>query len=56
MDRKTRLQEQIRELDEQIREQRERIPPHSAKPEQIMQLEELEERREALQEELDSLE
>ena len=55
MDKKAQLQEQIKQLDEQIDEQKERIPPHSAKPEQIMELEDLEEKRESLQEELDSL-
>ncbi len=56
MDKKAQLQERIKRLDEQIEEQKERIPPHSAKPEQIMELEELEEKRDALQEELRALE
>ncbi len=49
------LKERIRQLDQQIEEQKKRIPPHSVKPEHIMELERLEEEREALQEKLDSL-
>jgi hypothetical protein len=54
-DRKEELRAEIRRLDERIEEQKQRIPPHSAKPEHIQELERLEEEREALQEELSSL-
>ncbi len=54
-DRKEELRDRIRDLDRRIEEQKQRIPPHSAKPEHIQELERLEEEREALQEELDSL-
>jgi uncharacterized protein YdcH (DUF465 family) len=55
-DRKEKLRAEIRRLDERIKEQKERIPPHSAKPEHIQELERLEEEREALKDELSSLE
>ena len=54
MDKKAELEERIRQLDEQIEEQKKRIPPHSARPQQLMHLEELEEQRDALQKELSS--
>jgi len=54
-DRKEKLRAEIRRLDERIKEQKERIPPHSVKPEHIQELERLEEEREALEDELSSL-
>jgi hypothetical protein len=54
-DRKTEIQKRIKELDICLEEQKKRIPPHSVQPEQIMELERLEDEREALQKELDSL-
>jgi prefoldin subunit 5 len=50
------LRERIRELQERIREQERRIPPHSVQPVHLRELERLEEERDALQRELDSLE
>ncbi|MDZ7759260.1 MAG: hypothetical protein U5L00_03265 [Desulfovermiculus sp.] len=54
-DRYRELTEQLRELEEKIEEQKKRIPPHSVKPEQIMELERLEEERDDLQAKLRSL-
>jgi len=50
------LKEQLQELEKKIAEQEKRIPPHSVKPEQILELERLEEERDALQEKLRSFE
>lgn len=50
------LKEQLRELEEKIEEQEKRIPPHSVQPEQVMELERLEEERDALLDEIRSLE
>ncbi|MFP4428535.1 MAG: hypothetical protein ACLFPB_04365 [Desulfovermiculus sp.] len=55
-DRYSELKEQLQELEKRIEEQEKRIPPHSVKPEQIMELERLEEERDALQEKLRNLE
>ncbi|MFO7877249.1 MAG: hypothetical protein R6U55_11785 [Desulfovermiculus sp.] len=55
-DRSSELKEQLKELEKRIEEQEKRIPPHSVKPEQIMELERLEEERDALQQKLRSLE
>ena len=49
------LREQILELQQRIEEQEWRIPPHSVQPEHLRELERLEEERDALQRELDSL-
>lgn len=46
------LKEQLQDLEKRIEEQKKRIPPHSVKPEQIMELERLEDERDALQEKL----
>ncbi|MFP4034817.1 MAG: hypothetical protein ACLFRE_04660 [Desulfovermiculus sp.] len=54
-DRYRELTEQLRELEEKIEEQKKRIPPHSVKPEQIMELERLEEERDDLLAKLRSL-
>lgn len=50
------LKEQFQELEKRIEEQEKRIPPHSVKPEQIMELERLEEERDVLLEKLRSFE
>lgn len=50
------LKVQLQELEKKIAEQEKRIPPHSVKPEQILELERLEEERDALQEKLRSFE
>ncbi len=49
------LRERIVELQQRIEEQERRIPPHSVQPEHLRELERLEEERDALQRELDSL-
>lgn len=54
-DRYRELTEQLRDLEEKIEEQKKRIPPHSVKPEQIMELERLEEERDDLLAKLRSL-
>jgi predicted nuclease with TOPRIM domain len=45
---KEELQKKLREVEEEIAQLNERIPPHSVKPVFIQQLDELEERREAI--------
>jgi hypothetical protein len=47
-----KLEEEIRRLEEEIEEQRLRIPPHSMKPEMLIELEELEAKRDQLRAEL----
>lgn len=47
------LKEEIERLEEEIEEQRLRIPPHSVNPAMLLELEELEERRDRLRTELD---
>lgn len=42
------LLEQLREVEEEIAQLNERIPPHSVKPIFIQQLDELEEKRDAI--------
>jgi len=46
------LEAEIRRLEEEIEEQRLRIPPHSMKPAMLMELEELETKRDQLMAEL----
>ncbi len=55
-DRCRELKEQLQELEEKIEEQEKRIPPHSVQPEQVMELERLEEERDVLLEEIRRLE
>jgi len=50
------LKQKLKGIDEQIEEQRKRIPPHSAKPAAIMELEALEEERDALTAEIRKIE
>jgi predicted nucleic acid-binding Zn-ribbon protein len=50
------LKRKIRGIEEQIEEQRKRIPPHSVKPAEIMELEALEEERDALAAEIRKIE
>ncbi len=47
-----KLEEEIGRLEDEIEEQRLRIPPHSMKPAMVMELEELEGRRDQLRAEL----
>ncbi len=47
-----KLEEEIRRLEVEIEEQRLRIPPHSVKPAMLMELEELEAKRDQLRAEL----
>lgn len=54
-DQRQLLKEKIDELDKAIAEQEERIPPHSVQPEHIQKLEDLEEQRQQLMEQLQSL-
>lgn len=49
------LQARIQELKELIQEQERRIPPHSVQPQQLQELERLEEEKERLQKELEAL-
>ena len=49
------LTQKLSELEAKIEEQKKRIPPHSVKPEQIMELERLEEERDQLRKKLRSL-
>lgn len=51
----TELRERILDLQQRIEEQERRIPPHSVQPEHMQELERLEDERDALQRELDSL-
>jgi hypothetical protein len=50
------LRQKFRGIEEQIEEQRKRIPPHSVKPAAIMELEALEEERDALAAEIRKIE
>jgi len=50
------LRQKLRGIEERIDEQRKRIPPHSVKPAAIMELEALEEERDALAAEIRKLE
>lgn len=50
------LKQKFRQIEEQIDEQRKRIPPHSVKPAAIMELEALEEERNALAAEIRKIE
>lgn len=50
-----KLRERILELQQRIEEQERRIPPHSVQPEHLQELERLEEERDAIQRELDTL-
>ena len=50
------LKQKIGDIEEQIEEQRKRIPPHSVKPAAIMELEALEEERDALAAEIRRIE
>lgn len=50
------LKQKIGDIEEQIEEQRKRIPPHSVKPAAIMELEALEEERDALAAEIRKIE
>ena len=54
-DRVEELRVRILDLQERIEDQERRIPPHSVQPEHLQELERLEEERDALQRELDSL-
>jgi predicted RNase H-like nuclease (RuvC/YqgF family) len=47
-----KLEQEIRRLEGEIEEQRLRIPPHSVNPAMLMELEELEDRRDQLRAEL----
>lgn len=49
------LQKQLAEVEEQIAELNQRIPPHSVKPVFIRQLDELEEKRDEIQKQLQQL-
>lgn len=49
------LQESILDLQQRIEDQELRIPPHSVQPEHMQELERLEEERDVLQRELNSL-
>lgn len=51
-DRKKRLLAELERVEQEIAELNERIPPHSVKPVFIRQLDELEERRDAIVAEL----
>jgi len=46
------LQREIRKLDAEIAEQRLRLPPHSVRPAMLLELEEMEARRDRLRAEL----
>ena len=50
-----KLEEEIGRLEGEIEEQRLRIPPHSMKPAMLMELEELEAKRDQLRAELNRL-
>jgi cell division protein FtsB len=50
------LRQKLRGIEEQIDEQQKRIPPHSVKPAAVMELEALEEERDALAAEIRKLE
>lgn len=50
------LKEQLQELEEKLEEQEKRIPPHSVQPEQLMELDRLEEERDVLLEKIRGLE
>jgi hypothetical protein len=50
------LRQKFRGIEEQIEEQRKRIPPHSVKPAEIMELEALEDERDALAAEIRRIE
>jgi len=50
------LRQKLRGIEEQIEEQRKSIPPHSVKPAAIMELEALEEERDALAAEIRKIE
>ncbi|MFO7861835.1 MAG: hypothetical protein R6U41_11495 [Desulfosalsimonas sp.] len=49
------LQKQLADVEEQIADLNQRIPPHSVKPVFIRQLDELEEKRDRIQEKLRQL-
>jgi len=54
-DRIKELRQRIGDLQKRIEDQERRIPPHSVQPEHLQELERLEEDRDALQRELDTL-
>jgi uncharacterized coiled-coil protein SlyX len=54
-DRFKELQKRLQELEEKIEEQEKRIPPHSVQPEQVIELERLEEERDVLLEKIRGL-
>lgn len=53
--RKEELEKKLSDIQERIRDQEARIPPHSVRPHQIQELENLEEERDRLLEELATL-
>jgi DNA-binding transcriptional MerR regulator len=54
--RKKELRKQLERVEQEIAELNERIPPHSVKPVFIQQLDELEEKQDAIESELKELE
>ncbi|MFP4039212.1 MAG: hypothetical protein ACLFS7_01610 [Desulfosudaceae bacterium] len=55
-DQKDFLLQKLRQVEEDIAEQEKRLPPHSVKPEQIQELERLEEARDEIQKQLRQME